>query len=155
MSRISLEQYVGSTIAYILAHAETGTTPYYGKVPEDFKVPSVFFPVPWTDISKALLGSVFTKTVHFECVFLAGDSWTANACAEQVRDAMVHDRCVIPCLTEDGKETGYGFYISTPKLQETDTGSVSMQFSFDHTQEDIVDAGPKISNVSMTQSGKE
>ena len=48
MSSIDMDQYVGSAIRYITDHADEGTAVYFGDVPENFKVPSIYFPASRT-----------------------------------------------------------------------------------------------------------
>lgn len=154
MGKISLEQYLGSAQAYIMKHAVAGTKAYYNKVPEGFLIPSVFFPVPWTTTTKAMIGNAFTKRVHFECDFFDRDAWAANADAELVQDALQADRCIIPVLEKDGSPVGYGFHISDLRVQQNDDGDVSMQFIFDHTTETEREKGPAVQGISLNQQKK-
>ena len=154
MSSIDMDQYVGSAIRYITDYADEGTAVYFGDVPENFKVPSIYFPASRTVTRKTGLGGVFTSTIHFECVFYGADSWTAHAAADRVRNAMRKDRCIIPCIEEDGTESGYGIHTSMPEIDVTGKGEVQMLFDIDHMVEEVPDNGPVITQVNTTTASK-
>lgn len=154
MSSIDMDQYVGSAIRYITDHAIKDTAVYLGDVPEDFRVPSVYFPVPRTPMRKSLLGGVYTRTIHFECQFFGADTWAANAAAELVRDALRKDRCIIPCYEQDGSESGYGIHTTAPELDALDKGIVQMLFDIDHVIEEPREKGDPITQVNTTTASK-
>lgn len=80
MSSIDMDQYVGSAIRYITDHADEGTAVYFGDVPENFKVPSIYFPASRTVMRKTGLSGVFTSTIHFQCFFYGAGRAPRGAC---------------------------------------------------------------------------
>lgn len=152
---IPMEQYHGSIVKYILENAVEGTKGYFGDLPENFAVPSVYFPIPRTETKKAALNHWYRTQFHFECNFFARDSWLAYDAAVHVRTKLIDDDFWIPVYDQEGTETGYSIKCGFPSLDNIEDGTVNMSFDFDH----IVDANPgggtTITDVHLDITGNE
>lgn len=143
---ITMEQYHGSIARYIIDNSVEGITAYFGKLPENFAVPSVFFPVPRTETRKAALNHWYRTVFHFECNFFACDDWNAYKAAVTVRDKMIEDDFWIPVYEEDGTETKYAFKCGNPTLENLEEGTENMSFDF----ENFVDVDPARGKIIET-----
>lgn len=123
---ITLEQSLGSAIRYIQEIDESNYA-YFDYIPEDFIIPSLYFPVPLTDSRQVTLSS-FRVTLALDCWFLDKTDWEANARAVAVRDQMIMDRLIIPIISPKEEETGKGFRIDQPEIQQIDEGTVKLSF---------------------------
>ena len=123
-----LEQEIASIMQFCLTAADN-PQPYYYNVPEDFKVPAMFFPQPEIDTGGETLNSyrfVYTWYINIFC----STTEDAHALAWQVLTAIKQARNLIPLLTEDGEADEKGVRIDDPKLARVDTGVVQIALSW-------------------------
>lgn len=124
---IILEQILASAVRYIQENDVEGTKLYFDEIPENFYVPSVYFPVPQTSGRKATLSS-YCVTVTVNCWMMARTDWEANARALNIRDSLMLDGCAVPIVKEDGNRTGKCFRTGEPEVRRIDEGIVQVSF---------------------------
>lgn len=124
---ITLEQSLASTIRYVQDHSDENIILYFEKIPETFAVPSIYFPVPWTESKKISLGT-YSVVVNFECWFLASTDWLAQEAADNVKYALLLDNCIIPRINLEGNAEKKGFVATEPSTKKIGDGTVRLSF---------------------------
>lgn len=124
-----LEQEMASIIKFVLTCARE-LSPYYWNVPENFVVPSVYFPPPEIDTD----GETF-------CTYAMDFSWYIKLFHQTAQEAysignivlmrIRAARNLIPLITEDGKEIrGSWVRVEDPKLKVLDDGAAQLTISW-------------------------
>lgn len=124
---ISIEQGLSSAIRFIQDNADSGTQLYFDEIPEQFAVPSVYFPVPATAGRKVTLSS-YRNTITLNCWFMEGKDWDAQWKAAKMRDLIMMENCSIPIINEDGTESKRTMRIGEPETRRIDEGIVQLAF---------------------------
>ena len=122
-----LEQSMASAVRYILDFLEDNIAIYFDELPENFYVPSLYFPAPRILCKKATLAS-YRSTILFQCWFMAKDDWAAQKYAIQIRDQLLHDGCTIPAVKKDGSVDTWHMRITEPEIKGIDRGIVQLSF---------------------------
>ncbi|MDD3029765.1 MAG: hypothetical protein PHS57_05755 [Alphaproteobacteria bacterium] len=95
--------------------------PYYWNVPQDFVIPSVYFPVP----EITTYGDTFTS-YRFEYMWyikcFAKTANDAHAMGLAVVSAIKEHRNIVPLIDEDGALTGKGFRLLDPSARAIEDG---------------------------------
>ncbi|MGE8079026.1 phage portal protein [Peribacillus loiseleuriae] len=103
---------------------------YTNEVPENFAVPSLYFPTPFSfdgnDTNKT-----FMKSYSLPVKLFHKDSQLANNEAERIADTVRSKRSVIPLLNADGTETGDYVRISRIETRISDSGVASIIVNWD------------------------
>lgn len=136
---ITLEQDLASAIRFIQDNATEGTEFYFGEIPEDYKVPSIYFQVPYSLGSKATLRSYKTK-VTLNVWFMAGTTWDAQSDAAGMMKTILLNDCIFPLVDMSGNKLKAGLRISDPETKKIETGIVQLTFSFNsyfHQKKDV------------------
>lgn len=128
---ITLEQVLGSAVRYIKDRSEEGTDLYFDDLPENFMVPSIYFPVPRTTSRKVTLDSYLT-TIRMEAWFMASKDWMAYNAAAGIRDSILLDGMCIGIVSEKGTKAEKAFPVTNPEISRIDTGMVRLSFSAQH-----------------------
>lgn len=110
---ITLEQSLASAVRYIIDNDVEGVHPYFEEIPEQYYVPSVYFPVPYAEGRKVTLQS-YRNTITFDIRILAGTDWDAESRAASLRDALMLDGLAIPVYDKTGAPTGKSLRIQEP-----------------------------------------
>lgn len=126
---ITLEQDLASAIRFIQDNATEGTEFYFGEIPEDYKVPSIYFQVPYSLGSKATLRSYKTK-VTLNVWFMAGTTWDAQSDAAGMMEKILLNDCVFPLISTSGNKLKAGLRISDPETKKIENGIAQLTFSF-------------------------
>ncbi len=124
-----LEQEMASIIKFVLTCARE-LSPYYWNVPENFVVPSAYFPPPEIDTD----GETF-------CTYAMDFSWYIKLFHQTAQEAysignivlmgIRAARNLIPLITEDGKEIrGSWVRVEDPKLKVLDDGAAQLTISW-------------------------
>lgn len=124
---ITLEQSLASAVRFIQDNDIEGVKPYFDELPEQFYVPSIYFPVPNTYSDQVSLMS-YKTTIAVMCWFCEKTDWEANARAASVRDALLLNGSVVPVISKDGEQVGKGFHIERPELRRIDEGIIQLTF---------------------------
>lgn len=128
MNIAGLQACLASAVRFIQDHAGIEAAPYFDELPENLRVPSMYFPVPRTESHKATLSSWRTD-INLECWFIAATDWEAFAIADTVRDSFLADNCAFAILNMDGTETGSRVRISEPSVRKQEDRIVRMAFT--------------------------
>lgn len=142
------EQRIASVIHYIQSKSEKGIETYFEVIPEQFYVPSIYFPIPMTSGSKSTLESYCTE-ITVECWFMAHENWDAHIAAARVRDAIMIDNCSIPVINQDGSESGKYMRIGVPETKKIDDGIVQLSFSMNVYFKAAPEAGTPMEHFYM------
>ncbi|WP_035502433.1 DUF6838 family protein [Parageobacillus thermoglucosidasius] len=103
---------------------------YTKEVPENFAVPSMYFPEPFSFDSNDTT-STFKKTYNLSVKLFHKDSQKASDEAERIADAIRTKRNLIPLLKPDGAETGDYIRISRIETRIADSGVAIIQLTWD------------------------
>lgn len=145
MDILALEQSLASAVRYIQNHSKIETAPYFDEEPEQYKVPSLYFPVPWTQSKKVTL-STYRSTLIFQCQFMASTDWEAYQTAVNVRDCMLLDGCGIPLMNKDGTLSNSFVRIVNPEVKKIERGIVQLSFELMHYFTPTNPLGQKVEN---------
>lgn len=146
---IMLEQCLASMVRYIQNHSGIEAAPYFDDIPENYIVPSLYFPVPRTSSKKVTFQTYLTK-VYMETQFMASTDWLAQREAENVRDDLILDNCCVDIMNKDGTLAGWACRISEPETSRVSAGIVRLSFqimNYFSKEEEISDKINKI-NIS-------
>lgn len=115
-----LEQEVASAIKFI--HSACGSPPpYYWNVPQDFVLPSIYFPVPEImSFGETLNSYKLEYTWHIKC--FAKTNQAAYNMALRAAFAIKGSRNLIPLIDVNGEPEGKGFRLQDPSLRQIDEG---------------------------------
>lgn len=94
-------------------------TVYTEEVPQNFAVPSLYFPEPFTFDGNDT-NTTFEKTYSLSVKLFHKDSQQAHTEAENIADAVRRKRSVIPLLNLDGSVTGDYIRINRIETRITD-----------------------------------
>lgn len=122
-----LEQALASAVRYVQNRADNDAALYFDEIPEDYRVPSVYFPVPMTD-SRRVSFNTFLNTLKVEAWFMASSDWLAYADAARVRDCLMMDGCRIDLMQKDGQITGKALQATDPTTAKVERGIVRLTF---------------------------
>ncbi len=125
--KITLEQSLASAVRYIQDCDEESIKVYFDEVPEDYAVPSLYFPVPQTSSRKVSLSTYMTE-ITVNCRFMDVTDWRANDRATTVRDCLLLDDCVIPIVSAEGEVAEKGLHTDQPEVRRIDEGIVQLSF---------------------------
>jgi len=123
-----LEQELASIMRFIL-DATDSPAPYYHTIPEDFLVPSVYFPTP--EITSD--GETFL-TYRLDYVwyisFFHSTTEDAYAMAHKALTAIKEARNLIPLISDTGAATGKGLRTKDPELKKVADGAYRLVIEF-------------------------
>lgn len=145
----TLEQSLAAAVYYIQSHTAEETALYFDRMPESYKVPSIYFPVPWTTSRKATFHSYLTK-IHMEAWFMASEDWLAYSAAADVRDSILLDNCLIGIMEETGTDSGRSIRVDGVELRSAGTGTVRLSFSLDNYFSRKVAAEATVSSMEIS-----
>ena len=92
---------------------------YYYSIPEEFKVPSIYFPQPnITTLGDTL--STYALEFNWYVTIFDVDTQSAHTRAFNALNALQHGKCVIPLIDENGELTDRGFRIKDPSTRSID-----------------------------------
>ena len=129
MDIANLRDCLASAVRYVQDHAlSIEAAPYFDEIPENFIVPSIYFPVPRTETRKASLSSWRTD-IFMECWFAAATDWQAFGYAEAVRDSILADGCAIDIVAADGTATGAKVRVTEPAIRKQEDRIVRLAFT--------------------------
>lgn len=146
MNLAGLQACLASCVKYIKDSSGITAPPYFNELPENFYVPSIYFPVPRTETRKVTLSSWRTD-IHMESWFAACTNWEAFAYAEAVRDAIIQDGCAIAVLEQDGTESGAMVRITEPVIRKQEDRIVRMAFTIKDYHQYEPDDEDTVSNI--------
>ncbi|MCM1530119.1 MAG: hypothetical protein NC093_09015 [Alistipes sp.] len=136
-----MEQELASIFSFVLKSADS-PQPYYRNIPQDFAVPSVYFPVP--EISTG--GDTFnTYEAEYDWYikFFHSTTQEAYSLALKALTAIKENRNLIPLLDENGAKIG-GIRIKDPDLRIVDECAVQLTIRFVSRRPYIQTSGPKV-----------
>lgn len=142
-----LGQVLASAVRYIQDNSGICAAPYFGEVPEDFIVPSMYFPIPRVGSRKATLSS-YCCTLSMECWFMAMDEWEAYRHASGVQRCLLRDGCAIPMVGRDGEASGWSVRATDPEVRKIDGRTVRLSFGLSHYFSFQGEAAEKVGNVN-------
>lgn len=116
-----LEQEMASIIKFIL-DSTAGPSPYYWKVPESFRVPAVYFPVPEI-VSGADTLLTYSLDYAWYILFFAKNDNGAYALGSQALEAIRKKRNLIPLIDASGDDiSGEYVRVNDPDARRLDGG---------------------------------
>ncbi|MGG3801790.1 phage portal protein [Metabacillus fastidiosus] len=112
-----MNQEVGSILGYFYQLFPCQI--YEEEVPQDFEIPSMYFPQPFSFNSNDSL-STFMKTYNLNVKLFHENGKLAYEKAEHIADAVNTQRGLIPLINQDGTSTGEYLRISRIEARVTD-----------------------------------
>ncbi|MCI9645333.1 MAG: hypothetical protein HFH40_00715 [Lachnospiraceae bacterium] len=143
-----LGQVLASAVRYIQDNSGIYAAPYFDKVPEDFIVPSMYFPIPKVGSRKATLSS-YCSTLSMECWFMAMDEWEAYRHASGVQRCLLRDGCAIPVVGQGGEASGWSVRATDPEVRKIDGRTVRLSFGLKHYFSFQGEGAEKVDNVNV------
>ncbi len=141
-----MEQELASIFSFVLKSADS-PQPYYRDIPQDFTVPSVFFPVP----EIATRGDTFnTYGTEYDWYikFFHSTTQEAYSLALKALTAIKENRNLIPLLDENGAKIG-GIRIKDPDLRIADECAVQLTVRFVSRRPYIHTSGMKVQDFAV------
>lgn len=124
-----IEQEMASIIRFVLDAAEN-PSPYYWRMPQSFRIPSMYFPPP--EITSA--GDTFTTYALTYAWYIKAFGYSDGAAYELARKAMEkirRYRNLIPLIGEDGEEDAEHYVrVDDPSVRMADTGVCTLSITF-------------------------
>ncbi len=145
-----MDKYTAS-IAKAMLDKGNLTTLYIDDVPENFSIPSLYFPVPEYEPSLATMNAYEMRGTIYAVVFAATGN-KAKELAETIAEGIAQDRFLINIMTADGTGTEGKFKIEIPYTKRLDDRSAQVLIRFNlHKQyaEETVDYAKYI-NTEIT-----
>lgn len=120
-----IDQQTASIIKYIL-DASGNPFPYYHKVPQNFKIPAVYFPTPEILSGGDTFGTYYLDYALY-IVFFASSDVEAYGLGFRALDAIRAARNMLPLLDESGAAIdGEYIRVKDPRLKVIDTGAAQL-----------------------------
>lgn len=141
-----MEQELASIFSFVLKSADN-PQPYYTDIPQDFTVPSVYFPIP--EITTC--GDTFnTYGAEYDWYikFFHSTTQAAYLLALKALTAIKENRNLIPLLDENGAKIG-GIRIKDPELRIADECAVQLTIRFVSRRPYIQSNGPKSQDFAI------
>lgn len=117
-----IDQEIASIIHFILGTAK-GVAPYYFNMPQNFAIPSIFFPPPEFEAFGDTLQS-FRFDYSWTIPVFAYDNSKAHAIAANAAHILETYRRAVPLIGEDGKPTGRSLRLKDPEVKDLDKDGV-------------------------------
>lgn len=124
-----MNQYIASLANTCLSLASANLEFYAESVPENFRIPALYFPPSEVDSSESALNSFSTRRTIYAKVF-ASDRNGALEIAEGIQQGIMLYRCHIPLYDVDGKATGTHFKVEPPDARIIDEGMAQITLSY-------------------------
>lgn len=125
-----IENEIGSIIKYVQKVIGDDIQYLYHKIPEDFKKPSVYFPVPEFRTRPSSVGYYNVSYMMLIKVF-APSTEDAYMYASKIAFAMAKDRFLIPLVYEDNINRNKNFYVQEPEISKADSGVYTVEIDWD------------------------
>lgn len=125
-----MEQELASIAKFILNAVGSNVYPYYRELPEDFRVPAVYFPVP--DITT---GNDTFDTYRADYLWLVTFTCSNQQDAYQLGltalTAIKKSRNLVPLLNASGNQIGKRYFrLDSPQLKAADGNTVTLKLRF-------------------------
>lgn len=128
---------------FIVNNSIEKLTPYFWEMPENFRVPAIFFPVPETTNEKVTFNMIKTHLTWW-IRFYAADDLQAYGIASYIQTKILLERNKIPLYSEDGRLMSKPLNIGFPFLKKVGEGIQQMEISCDQYKGLPVPNGPKV-----------
>lgn len=102
---------------------------YEDNVPENFMVPSLYFPVPAAFPSVSALGSFRSRYTVYANVF-AVSRREAGELAEKIVQGIMRKNCLLPVFEESGADSGKALKLEPPSSKVIDEGMAQVTLSY-------------------------
>lgn len=128
-------------------------TPYYWEIPENFKVPSVYFPMPEVESKGDTLTTYRLEFVWYIKCF-ASTSQEAYDMALGVVNGIRASRNAIPIINPDGSEEGRFFRLRDPTLKLLERGTCQITIRWRSSRDYIHSGAQTADRLTFTQQNK-
>lgn len=123
-----MDQYIASLARACTAMSGISIL-YTDNVPQDFAIPSLYFPPFESDPSGSAFNSYRTGYTIYAKVFSATRS-QAMALAENIVQGIMRKKCRLPVYKEDGTESGDILRVSPPVARVIDEGVAQITLTY-------------------------
>lgn len=146
-----MEQEVGSTANFILKAVGNGVQPYYRNLPESFRYPAVYFPVPEVT-TKADTFDNYRSDYSLYVTFFHSSKQEAYELALTALTAIKQKRNLVPLLDSSGKQIGKrSLRLGDPEIRCTAENTAILVVRFT-TRKPYVDAkGTKSVSINVNK----
>lgn len=118
---------------------------YIDVIPEEFKLPSMYFPTPQTEVYRSSFTS-FTKDYQMFVKIFDKSSLLAQNAAENITEKILENHSVIPIYNPDGSESGYYLRIDKIVSRKIDEGVVQIEINWRSNRQFYKENVQKINN---------
>lgn len=124
---MDIEQELAAIVSFLSENSGENVEYYFSQIPEDFKVPSIFFPVPESTCKKVTFSTVKTELV-WRIRFLGVDDTQAYNMAASNQQAIILLGNAIPLYDLQGEAIGR-LKVGYPHISKLGVGIVQMEIS--------------------------
>ncbi|PRS65286.1 phage tail terminator family protein [Bacillus pumilus] len=151
-----MNQEVGAIMNYCYKHFPVKV--YEKKIPEQFQVPSMYFPAARTNTRNDTV-STFLKTYTLHIKVFHKDSGQAHDAAESIVDALSADRNIIQMVSEEGDPLDDYVRIKRAETRNGDQGVATIVLTWDSAYWYNRDEQPSLDDINFSdgviKSGQE
>lgn len=141
-----MEQELASIFSFVLKSADN-PMPYYRDIPQDFIVPSVYFPVPEITTSGDTFNS-YGAEYNWYVKFIHSTTQEAYSLALKALTAIKENRNLIPLLDKNSSKIG-GIRIKDPDLRVVDECAAQLSIRFVSRRPYIHASGEKVQDFAV------
>ena len=128
-----------------------GITHFYSdNVPDDFAVPSLYFPPFESYPSVSALNSYQTSYTLYANVF-ALTRQDAMEIAEKIVQGIMQKKCRLPVLNSDGSDSGTIFKLNPPEARVVEEGVAQLTLTYSIIKEFKKKTYPKMQNFGINK----
>jgi hypothetical protein len=124
---IKLEQCLASAVRYIQNHVSIDAAPYFDEIPEEYVIPSLYFPIPRA-VSRKVTLQTYLTTIYMEVHFMAATDWMAYSYAGNVRDSILLDDEAMDIMKKDGTLSGKKIRVENVAVYPLETRIAKLSF---------------------------
>lgn len=149
--KISIEQELASIVRFV-EESTGGIEKIFERIPEDFPIPSVFFPVPELSARKVSMQTMRT-TLTWYVKFFASNDMGAYTLASTVESLILYRNCQLPMYTESGELEEKTIPVSAPEVIRVDYGVYQIKISCERYTSIYRENGADINRINIDGPG--
>ena len=125
-----MEQELASIAKFILTAVGNGVQPYYRNLPEGFRYPAVYFPVPEITTGGDTFSTYRADYIWF-VTFIHGSNQDAYKLASTALNTIQQNRRLVPLLSESGSQADKRYVrLHDPSLRMTAENTAVLVIEF-------------------------
>lgn len=147
----SIEKELASIVRFVENNTD-GLEKIFERIPQDFPVPSVFFPMPELTARKVTMQTMRT-TLMWYIKFFASSDVEAYTLASSIESLILYRNCHIPLYAEDGAEEEKTLPVTVPEVIKVDYGVYQIKIACERYTGIYTNAGTDSSQIQIDGPG--